>query len=40
MTVHGSVADVRLDPGLRDQPWSVEDKRALIARGYELTDQS
>jgi len=39
ITVAGSVADVSLDPGLRAQkPWTVEDKRALIQRGYDLAD--
>jgi len=37
--VVGSVGDVSLDPGLRAQkPWTVEDKRALIQRGYDLAD--
>ena len=39
ITVSGSVADVSLDPGLRAQkPWTVEDKHALIQRGYDLAD--
>jgi hypothetical protein len=39
ITVRGSVEEVSLDPGFRDQrEWSVEAKRALIARGYELAD--
>jgi hypothetical protein len=37
--VSGSVTDVSLDPGLRAQkPWTVEDKHALIRRGYDLAD--
>ena len=40
ITVHASVAEVSLDPGLRNQrPWTVEAKRSLIARGYELLDR-
>ena len=40
ITVVGSVGEVSLDPGLRAQnPWTVEDKRALIRRGYELADR-
>ena len=39
ITVRGSVADVSLDAGRRDQrEWPEEDKRALIRRGYELAD--
>jgi len=39
ITVHASVGEVSLDPGFRSQkPWTVEAKRALIARGYELAD--
>ena len=39
ITVRGSTAGVSLDPGVRAQkPWSVEDKRALIERGYALAD--
>jgi predicted acylesterase/phospholipase RssA len=39
ITVRGSVEEVSLDPGFRDQrEWSVEAKRALIARGYALAD--
>ena len=41
ITVRGSVAEVSLDPGVRaQQPWTVEAKESLIARGYELTDQA
>jgi predicted acylesterase/phospholipase RssA len=40
ITVVGSVADVSLDPGLRAQkPWTLDDKRSLIRRGYELADR-
>src|ERR671932_1579808 len=39
ITVHASVDEGRLDPGFRtQQPWSEEAKRALIRRGYDLTD--
>jgi predicted acylesterase/phospholipase RssA len=39
VTVRGSATEVSLDPGFRDQqPWTVEAKRLLIARGYELAD--
>jgi predicted acylesterase/phospholipase RssA len=37
--VRGSVGDVSLEAGRRAaRHWSEEDKRALIDRGYELTD--
>ena len=40
ITVRASVAEVSLDPGIRaQQPWTVEAKESLIARGYELTDR-
>jgi predicted acylesterase/phospholipase RssA len=40
ITVHASVDEVRLEPGFRTQtPWSDDAKRALIRRGYELTDE-
>lgn len=40
ITVRGTVGDVSLEPGLRHQlPWSVEDKQAIVARGYELADR-
>jgi predicted acylesterase/phospholipase RssA len=40
ITVHASAGEVSLDPGFRSQkPWTVEAKRALIARGYELADR-
>jgi predicted acylesterase/phospholipase RssA len=39
ITVRASVDGVSLEPGFRDQkPWTVESKRALIARGYTLAD--
>jgi predicted acylesterase/phospholipase RssA len=39
ITVHASVGEVSLDPGFRSQkPWTVEAKRALIRRGYDLAD--
>jgi hypothetical protein len=38
--VRGNVEGVGLDPGFRTQPhWSDDDKRLLIDRGYELTDE-
>jgi predicted acylesterase/phospholipase RssA len=40
ITVRGSVGDISLEPGFRRQkPWTVEAKRALVARGYELADR-
>ncbi len=40
ITVSASVGDISLEAGLRTQrPWSDEAKRALIDRGYELTDR-
>ena len=39
ITVSASVGDISLEAGLRTQrPWSDDAKRALIDRGYELTD--
>ena len=39
ITVRGSVEEVSLEPGFRDQrPWTVEAKRELIERGYALAD--
>jgi predicted acylesterase/phospholipase RssA len=39
ITVRASTAGISLDPGLRaQQPWSDDDKRALIERGYLLAD--
>jgi predicted acylesterase/phospholipase RssA len=40
ITVRGTVGDVSLEPGFRrQQPWTVADKRSIIAQGYELADQ-
>jgi predicted acylesterase/phospholipase RssA len=40
ITVRGSVGEVSLEPGFRRQkPWTVEAKRAIVARGYELADR-
>ena len=40
ITVRGTSGDVSLEPGFRhQQPWTVADKRAIIARGYELADR-
>ena len=40
ITVHAAAGEVSLEPGVRSQkPWTDEAKRALIARGYELTDR-
>src|SRR6185312_10756860 len=39
IVVRGSSEGISLDPGFRSQrPWTEDDKRLLIARGYELTD--
>jgi predicted acylesterase/phospholipase RssA len=39
VTVRGSIAEVNLEPGFRNQkPWTEDAKLDLIARGYELTD--
>src|SRR5207253_2540725 len=39
ITVHASAGEVSLDPGFRSQkPWTVEAKRTLVRRGYELAD--
>jgi predicted acylesterase/phospholipase RssA len=39
VTVRGTVGDISLEPGGRKQkPWTDEAKRALIDRGYLLTD--
>jgi predicted acylesterase/phospholipase RssA len=41
IVVRGSSAGISLDPGIRTQhPWTEEDKRRLIVRGYELTDDA
>jgi hypothetical protein len=40
IVVRGTVEGVGLDPGFRTQPhWSDDDKRLLIARGFELADE-
>ena len=40
ITVRGTVGEVSLEPGFRrQQPWTVADKRSIIARGYELAEQ-
>jgi predicted acylesterase/phospholipase RssA len=40
ITVSASAGEVSLEPGFRNQqPWSEEAKRALIARGYQLTSR-
>jgi predicted acylesterase/phospholipase RssA len=40
LTVSGTSAGISLDPGWRTQrPWTEADKRRLIVRGYELTDE-
>lgn len=39
LTVTGDVDRVSLDPGFRkQQPWTVEEKRAVFDRGYQLAD--
>jgi hypothetical protein len=39
ITVAGSIAETSLEPGFRKpRPWTVEAKRALIERGYRLTN--
>ena len=38
--VRGSVAEVSLDHGRADAEWTEDDKRALIARGYQLADHA
>jgi predicted acylesterase/phospholipase RssA len=41
LVVRGSGEGISLDPGWRTQrPWTEEDKRRLIVRGYELTDEA
>ena len=41
LIVRGAHGDVGLDPSFRgDEPWPVERKRALIERGYRLTDEA
>jgi predicted acylesterase/phospholipase RssA len=40
ITVRGSVGEVSLEAGRRaSRHWSEEDKRALVDRGYELTER-
>jgi predicted acylesterase/phospholipase RssA len=40
ITVRGSVGEISLEPGFRrQQPWTREEKRSIIARGYELADR-
>jgi predicted acylesterase/phospholipase RssA len=40
VAVVGHTGGVSLDPGLRSQPdWTVEEKRLLIRRGWELADE-
>ena len=40
ITVRGTVGAISLEPGFRRQrPWTVADKRSLIARGYDLADR-
>jgi predicted acylesterase/phospholipase RssA len=40
ITVRGTVGEISLEPGFRrQQPWTVADKRSIIARGYELADR-
>lgn len=41
ITVHGSAGELGLDQSFRHpRPWTEESKRALIRRGYELTEQA
>jgi predicted acylesterase/phospholipase RssA len=41
IVVRGSSAGISLDPGFRTQrPWTEDDKRRLVVRGYELTDEA
>ena len=40
ITVHAGIEGVSLEPSMRKQkPWTLEDKHALIRRGYELADR-
>jgi predicted acylesterase/phospholipase RssA len=40
IAVQSSAGEVTLETGLRNpKPWTVEEKRALIARGYSLLDE-
>jgi hypothetical protein len=41
LVVRGTAGDAALDPTFRgDMPWPIERKRALIKRGYDLTDDA
>ena len=41
LIVRGSAGSDSLDPTFRgERPWPVERKRALIERGYALTDEA
>ena len=41
LVVRGSPGEHALDPTFRsDAPWALDDKRALIERGYALTEQA
>ena len=41
LTVRADAGDESLEPGFRSpQTWSLEAKRALIERGYRLTDEA
>ena len=41
LIVRGTAGDVSLDPTFRsDTPWPTELKRALVERGYALTDRA
>jgi len=41
LIVRGSAGDAGLDPTFRsDAPWPTELKRALVERGYALTDEA
>ena len=38
VTVRATAEGVSLEAGFGGEPWTVQAKRTLIARGYELTD--
>jgi hypothetical protein len=38
LTVRATAEDVSLEAGFGGERWTVEAKRTLISRGYELTD--
>jgi predicted acylesterase/phospholipase RssA len=41
ITVAGGAGELTLDPGFRNpKPWSEEAKRALVRRGWQLTDEA